>query len=241
MSPVSSLPLRPVKTVRAFENVCDQIRQQIAAGILMPGDKLPPERELAQEFNVGRPAMREALRTLEITGVIALQKGATGGAFICRQDHPARVAQLLTEVLGAGFQQLEDAREAYASVFGVLAALSAERADGAQIKALKAASNAADTAVGPQARNDATAHVVALIADCARNPALKLLFDSLSVVVWPVADLPAEDRVVEMSRARLKLLDAICAHDAIAAGAAAHAFADAYLPLSTTDRLRPAL
>ena len=65
---------------RIFEEICDQIRRDMAASKLCPGDKLPAERELAQQFGVSRNAVREALRSLEVAGIVRLQKGVKGGA-----------------------------------------------------------------------------------------------------------------------------------------------------------------
>jgi len=52
------------------------------SGMLKPGDRLPGERDLSVQLGIGRPALREALRALEATGLIILRKGKTGGAFI---------------------------------------------------------------------------------------------------------------------------------------------------------------
>jgi len=71
-----------VRHQRAFEQICDQIRREVGAGTLAPGDRLPPERELAEEFGVSRTAVREALRTLEMAGIIYCQQGIGGGSFI---------------------------------------------------------------------------------------------------------------------------------------------------------------
>ena len=76
---------QPIQVRRAFEEICDRIRARIAAGLLKPGDKLPAERELAQQLGVGRNALREALRSLEIAGIVRLQKGAQG-----RRLHPSK-------------------------------------------------------------------------------------------------------------------------------------------------------
>jgi len=76
----------PIRTKRVFEEICEQVRREMAAGSLRPGDKLPPERELATKLGVSRAAVREALRSLEIAGVVGLQKGARGGAFILKGD-----------------------------------------------------------------------------------------------------------------------------------------------------------
>ena len=61
---------KPIKTQRAFEAVCDQVRQMVADGTLKAGDKLPAERELAVRFQISRNAVREALRSLEMSGII---------------------------------------------------------------------------------------------------------------------------------------------------------------------------
>src|SRR6476619_4824745 len=74
-TPRAAPTFEPIRTRRAFEEICDRIRAQIAAGKLRPGDKLPPERELALQLGVGRNALREALRSLEIAGIVRLQKG----------------------------------------------------------------------------------------------------------------------------------------------------------------------
>ena len=59
----------------------------IEAGALRPGESLPPERELAATFRVSRNTLREALRALELAGMIESRKGATGGAFV-RSGNP---------------------------------------------------------------------------------------------------------------------------------------------------------
>src|SRR5258708_13175043 len=73
---------RPIHTRRGFEEICERIREQLALGALKPGDKLPPERDLAQQLGVSRNVLREALRSLELAGALRLQKGVKGGAFI---------------------------------------------------------------------------------------------------------------------------------------------------------------
>ena len=54
----------PARTRRTFEVIGDQIREQVRGGTLKPGDKLPPERTLAEQFGTSRNAVREALRAL---------------------------------------------------------------------------------------------------------------------------------------------------------------------------------
>jgi DNA-binding FadR family transcriptional regulator len=72
----------PIKGSRTFEEVSNRIKKLIFDGVFKPGDKLLPETELAQQFNVGRQSVREALRILELSGFITIQKGGGGGAVI---------------------------------------------------------------------------------------------------------------------------------------------------------------
>jgi GntR family transcriptional repressor for pyruvate dehydrogenase complex len=72
----------PGPAPRAFEAVAERLREDLAVGRFPRGDRLPAERALAERFGVSRNTLREALRALENAGLIRLQKGATGGAFV---------------------------------------------------------------------------------------------------------------------------------------------------------------
>lgn len=73
---------QPIKQFRVSEDVVNQLKQSILLGHFNTGDKLPAERELAEEFKVSRVAIREALRKLENSGFIVTRQGATGGAYV---------------------------------------------------------------------------------------------------------------------------------------------------------------
>ena len=75
-----------VRSSRIFEEISNQVRAQVVNGQLKPGDKLPAERQLALQFGASRTAVREALRGLEMSGVVELHKGVKGGAFIRAGD-----------------------------------------------------------------------------------------------------------------------------------------------------------
>ncbi len=76
------MSLTPIRSTRVFEMIASQIRDLIETERMVPGDKLPNEREVAAELGVSRHAVREALRTMEVTGWVTMRKGATGGAFV---------------------------------------------------------------------------------------------------------------------------------------------------------------
>jgi GntR family transcriptional repressor for pyruvate dehydrogenase complex len=77
-----NLYFEPIKSKRTFEDISSQIKEKIFEGILKPGDKLPSEKELASQFKVGRQTIREALRLLELSGFITIQRGSIGGSYI---------------------------------------------------------------------------------------------------------------------------------------------------------------
>lgn len=72
----------PVKSKRTFEEVSANIKELILGGTLKVGDRLPSEAQLAQQFEVGRQTIREALRMLELSGFITVQRGGGGGTII---------------------------------------------------------------------------------------------------------------------------------------------------------------
>ena len=78
----SKVSFKPIQSKRTFEEVSSEIKQLVFKGALKPGDKLPSETELARQFNVGRQTVREALRILELSGFIAIQRGVSGGPII---------------------------------------------------------------------------------------------------------------------------------------------------------------
>jgi len=67
--------LKPIKKVRLYENAVEQIQSLILSRKYKPGDRLPTERSLAEQFNISRPSLREALRILGVMGLIEIKGG----------------------------------------------------------------------------------------------------------------------------------------------------------------------
>ncbi|MFB4274207.1 MULTISPECIES: FadR/GntR family transcriptional regulator [unclassified Nonomuraea] len=70
----------PVRTVRAYERVVEQVEEAIESGALSPGQRLPSERELMVQFSVSRSTVREALRVLQARGLVRSRPGDPNGA-----------------------------------------------------------------------------------------------------------------------------------------------------------------
>jgi GntR family transcriptional repressor for pyruvate dehydrogenase complex len=71
---------KPIKPKRVSSQIAEQIRASILTGEFNPGDKLPPERELAEMFGVSRPSVREALNLLAAAGMVESYQG--GGTLV---------------------------------------------------------------------------------------------------------------------------------------------------------------
>ncbi len=117
--------LAPIKRSRIYERIVEQIQQLVAQGHLQPGGRLPTERELAAIFGVSRTSVREALRALELRGIIEGRQG--GGTFI-KQVSPEQVTQSLVAAFLAGKKELADILELRQLIEPGVAQLAAERA-----------------------------------------------------------------------------------------------------------------
>lgn len=78
--------IRPVEQQAAYGLAVDGLRRQIHLGLVMPGERLPAERQLAEKLAVSRVTLREALRILETEGYLTVRRGVAGGAFVVGED-----------------------------------------------------------------------------------------------------------------------------------------------------------
>jgi GntR family transcriptional regulator, transcriptional repressor for pyruvate dehydrogenase complex len=76
----------PIRAERLFEKVAARVESDILEARLLPGQKLPNESELGRRLGVGRSAVREALKTLELRGLLEVRRGFNGGTFVRATD-----------------------------------------------------------------------------------------------------------------------------------------------------------
>src|ERR1700722_9366531 len=84
----------PLRRPKAAVLVAEELRREIVAGRLKPGDKLHPENVLQSEFAISRPTLREALRLLESESLITITRGKHGGARVTPVDLRAVASQV---------------------------------------------------------------------------------------------------------------------------------------------------
>lgn len=75
--------MKPIQAKKLSDVIIEQLETMILDGTLVAGEKLPPERELAEQFEVSRPSLREAIQNLEAKGLVERKQG--GGTFVSRQ------------------------------------------------------------------------------------------------------------------------------------------------------------
>lgn len=130
-----SIEFEPVVVTRVTEQIAEQIRQTILAGRLKADDRLPSEHELAEQFSVSRPTVREALKLLSAQNLVRSKRGPSGGTFVKRptaQEAQADLTAAATLMVSLGefdLLQISDARRELELVCGRLAALNRQSDD----------------------------------------------------------------------------------------------------------------
>jgi GntR family transcriptional repressor for pyruvate dehydrogenase complex len=105
------------RVYNAVEQVADQIRELIAAGVLPPGHRLPTEALLSAQFGVSRATVREAMKVLSGQNLIRTTKGPSGGNFVSVpaphhvEDFLTSSINLLSQSSGVSLEELLEARE----------------------------------------------------------------------------------------------------------------------------------
>jgi GntR family transcriptional repressor for pyruvate dehydrogenase complex len=126
--------MEPIQTLTVPQAVVRRITRMIYDGVWSPGERLPSQRQLAREFDVGMSSLREALQTLRGMGVLELRHGH--GTFVCR--NPGRIVErCLNLALMLNRDMVEDFLDARRAVEGGLAYLAAKRASEEQIMRLQ--------------------------------------------------------------------------------------------------------
>lgn len=127
---------RRVTPKRAFEDISDQIKGLIYSGVLKPNDRLPSERDLAEQFRTGRMSVREALRILEESGYITIRQGADGGIFVKELDSTG-LSKSISGLLNVGNLTIQEIKEARIAIESIILETGIKRFSKDQLAALK--------------------------------------------------------------------------------------------------------
>lgn len=216
-SAAPQLALTPVRKARVSEGVARQIQRLIADGALAPGDKLPPERELAERFAVSRSSVRDAIRTLEIAGLVAARQGE---GTVVADVSPEAMAAPLASVLVRKRELIAELLDVRQMIEPALAARAARRATEEEVARLEEILRRQRAKVlrgEPTVEEDSEFH--SLVAHAARNKVILKVLDVLMDLLRETRarSLQVQGRLQRSLAGHQRILEAIRRRDPDAA------------------------
>ena len=204
---------------RASSDIVDRIKAAIFAGQMRPGDRLPTERELSEQFGVSRATVRDAIRILESGGLIRVQVGAHGGPFVA-EPSVHTIAESLNNHLQVQGVSLRELAELRLAIETEAAALAAERATPEDLAALAALLRAAEQPETSTRSATTSTDFHLMVARAAHNGALLAVLSAVRVLLQDALKRMHE-RLPDMAEVALgkhrELYQALARHDAEAA------------------------
>ncbi|GAA3827520.1 FadR/GntR family transcriptional regulator [Streptomyces chiangmaiensis] len=211
---------KTVSSSRVSQLIVDQIRMLLKEERLQPGDRLPSERELCTQFGVSRVTVREALRSLEASGLVEIRLGARGGAFVTAPSS-RRVGEGLADLLSLSPLTATEVTEARLVFELGIVPLIIERATEEDLDALRALCDEHAEAVKQGTYDmEMSADFHTRVAACTHNGAIEMLVQSFH---GPLLMSLREAQSIEPqmghrgSKEHRKFVEAIAARDAEAA------------------------
>jgi GntR family transcriptional regulator, transcriptional repressor for pyruvate dehydrogenase complex len=210
----------PVNTGRISGEIVQQIKAAIRNRKLVPGDQLPPERDLTRQLGVSRVSVRDALRTLEAHGLVEVRVGARGGAFVTAPA-PKLVGEGLTNMLMLASVTPAEVTEARIVFELAMLDLAVQRATDEDLAELEEICDRADLSLASGSYDVAlSARFHTRLARCTHNHAVALFAETLHGAVLVSLEQaqqidPAVGRTGTVEHRAL--VDAIRARDAEAA------------------------
>ena len=208
-------------------NIMRQMRDAVLSGRLHPGDRLPPENELLNEFGVSRHTLREALRALEVMGLIDIRKGVGGGPVVSEVDMET-TCNSIANFLHFKNISITDLMEVRRIFEPYLARIAAERLGPEQIEKLRAMNQACRAKL--DSGEDITGrpeeiNFHSILAGASGNPVLILILNFVNSLLTDVKLQlkPGKEFSEQVLAAHERILEAIEERDG---GAALSAMAD---------------
>ena len=208
-----ALNVRQVKKAKVYHEIVAQLRELIAQGRIKPGDRLPPERELAELFRASRNSVRDALRVLEQMGLIESRQG--DGTYV-RSVSPEELTEPLALLLLQSRNQMRELWEVRRLLEPAVAEFAAARATEEELAEMASILEAQRRKVeaGFLALEEDTAFHE-LIAQAARNTVILRVMDTLVDLLRQSRErsLQRGDRPVLSLRGHLRILEALRRRD----------------------------
>lgn len=233
--------IAPVERREALaEQIVRQLAGLIKSGDLKPGDRLPAERTLASEFGVGRPTLREALRALQLLGILDIRHG--GGVFVAEWQ-PDTLFGPLHLFVTLQPQDLATILGARKVIEGAVIAFVASKVGDTHIDRLEANLVALEALIAAGQNDESRDEFNRLaqqfrdiIAEAADNPILVRAIMSLDLLSAAARNrMTSRGTLEQLLENHRRMLEALIAHDPVAARSALEAHIDYLARANTVD------
>ncbi len=208
---------QPYKGRRAFEDIAEQIKAAILSRKLSSGDRLPSERDLAGQFQVGRVTIREALRTLETMGMIEVRKGSGGGAFV-RMADPDVMASMIMDRLQLEGTTHDEFVEARVGIESAIISAVIKHADGEDLNLIRQDIEQSKEILGPEHAEEVVARMIGfhiLLGEASHNFPYKMIIRFM--MQWATRKLknwvPSKEEQEYSCQSHMEIYEAIHARD----------------------------
>jgi len=224
---------KAITSSKAPQNIINQIRNAILKGKIGTGQKLLSEKKLMEEFGVSKSTLREALRTLEVMGLIEIRKGAKGGVFVSEVDMKITQQSLINflHYKNVSVYHLSEIRKVLEPYAAKTAAQSIGAADLAELKNI----NERCVQALQQGQTDKVEKDIIrfhrIIANCSENPILVFILAFIEDLLEDIKKLLRPDNSFFQSVVAAHT----CIYDALAEGDADKAFSEMYKDVSRVE------
>jgi GntR family transcriptional regulator, transcriptional repressor for pyruvate dehydrogenase complex len=217
------LKYEPLVTASLAKQIAERIRESITDGTLKADDQLPTEDELAKQFQVSRPTIREALKRLAAQSLIRSRRGPAGGTFVNRPSHEEVSSNLATAtalLVSLGEFEVPEVLEARHELEVICARLATERIAEAQLNVM--AEEIETQKISALSDIDFCAADVRFhrtMADASHNPVLQFVMSAVIEALQPIENMAVfrfRERK-EIVKQHEKMLAALKARDTDAA------------------------
>jgi GntR family transcriptional repressor for pyruvate dehydrogenase complex len=191
---------KSVRPDRISQAIVDQIKEAIFQKKIKTGDKLPSERQMMEQFQTSRVTVREALKTLEHSGILEIKRGTQGGAFV-RDPDVKFVNNFLQDMFSMGNIKVSDLTEARMAVEPFAVKIATERIGEECLEQIK--QNIRETGECLKNNNPIDARILTLeyhrlIAQASKNPVIFFMVDSImDIMENNVSTIPIATASVE--------------------------------------------
>jgi GntR family transcriptional repressor for pyruvate dehydrogenase complex len=225
----------PIKREPLATQVARRLVEFILSGQVEPGERMPSERQLAEAFGVGRSAMREALKSLSLIGLVEVRQG--DGTYL-RKANAALLPEVIEWGLLLGEQRTMDLVEARQKIEAVIAGLAAERRSDCDLDVLARLIDRMEHAADVDAYVEADVAFHLRVAEAAHNTVLRDILSNVQALLraWIRRVIAARGETGSSYVEHVPIYEAIARGDSAAAAAAMEAHM-----ASASERLRVAL